>query len=100
MKKLKEFLRIFNIFELDFSSRSYKSPIIRMAVSILIIACICAFRLNVTITSIPLNVFLSILIFAVMIMCVLCFFIAMVECLQVGDNRKKDKARENNKRRF
>ena len=32
-------------------------------------------------------------ILAVMVLCILCFFIATVECLQVGDNRKKDKER-------
>jgi hypothetical protein len=31
------------------------------------------------------------------VLSILCFFIASVECLQVGDNRKKDKARANDK---
>jgi hypothetical protein len=30
-------------------------------------------------------------------MSILCFFIASVECLQVGDNRRKDKERANDK---
>lgn len=93
MKKFKDFFRMFNIFELDLSARSYKSPMIRIFVSLFILLGVLAFRLNVTITNLPLNIFLTVFLLAIMVMCILCFFIASVECLQVGDNRKKDKER-------
>ena len=94
MKKLKDFFRMFNIFELDLSARSYKSPLIRIFVSLLIIFLILAFRLNVTLTNPTVNILLSIFLLAIIVMCTLCFIIASVECLQVGDNKKKDKERE------
>lgn len=97
MKKLKDFFRMFNIFELDLSSRSYKSPLIRIFVSLLILLGVLAFRLNVTITDLALNLILTVILLAVMVLCILCFFIASVECLQVGDNRKKDKERDSYK---
>ncbi len=90
---MKKFLNFFNIFELNLNSKSYKSPVIRIIVSLLIIAAICVFRLNVTISNALLNIFLAIIILAVMIMSVLCLFVALVECLQVGDNRKNDKTK-------
>lgn len=94
MKKIKQFFNMFNIFELNLNSRSYKSPMIRILVSLLVMFAVCAFRLNVTITDVTTNIFLTVLLLAVMVMCILCFFVASVECLQVGDNRKKDKERE------
>lgn len=100
MNKLKNFIRMFNIFELNLNSRSYKSPIIRMAVSLLILLAVCAFRFNVTITDVIINIFLTLLILAIMIMCILCFFIAAVEALQVGDNRKKDKERQKDTKNY
>ena len=97
MKNFKKFLNFFNIFELDLSSRSYKSPLIRIFVSLLIMLAVCVFRLNVTITNLTVNIFLTIFLLLVMVLCILCFFIAAVECLQVGDNRKKDKERQERK---
>ncbi|MBO7195748.1 MAG: hypothetical protein J6V80_00250 [Clostridia bacterium] len=93
MEKLKKFLNMFNIFELNLSARSYKSGIIRIIVSLLIIFAVCLFRFSITITNAAVNIVVSLLLLAIMIMCILCFFIASVECLQVGDNRKKDKER-------
>lgn len=100
MKKLKDFFRMFNIFELNLNARSYKSAFIRMAVSIAILFGVCAFRFNVTITDVTVNIFLTIFILAIMVMCVLCFFIAAVESLQVGDNRKKDKERDESMKKY
>lgn len=94
MKKLKNFLNMFNIFELNLNSRSYKSGIIRIVVSLLIMLAVCALRLNITITNATLNIVISLILLAIIILCILCFFTASVECLQVGDNRKKDKERE------
>ena len=90
---MKKLLSYINIFELNLNSRSYKSAAIRIAVSLVVMFLVCFFRLNVTITSIPVNFVLTILLLAIMIISVLCFFVAAVECLQVGDNRKKDKER-------
>ena len=94
---MKEFLNYFNIFELNLTRRDYKSPIIRMVVSIALAMAVCLARLSVTITNTALNVIISLICIAVVVMSILCFFIASVECLQVGDNRKKDKARANDK---
>ncbi len=90
---MKKLLSYINIFELNLNSRSYKSAAVRIAVSLVVMFLVCFFRLNVTITSIPVNFVLTILLLAIMIISVLCFFVAAVECLQVGDNRKKDKER-------
>ncbi len=97
MKKIKQFLNMFNIFELNLNSRSYKSPLIRIFASLIVLLGVMAFRLNVTITNPTVNIFLTVFLLAVMVLCILCFFIASVECLQVGDNRKKDKEREKDK---
>ena len=97
MDKFKKFLSYFNFMELNLSSRSYKSGFIRMFVSLLIMFTILAIRFSITISNTALNIFLLFVILAVIIMCVLCFFTAAVECLQVGDNRKKDKERQNSK---
>lgn len=97
MDKFKKFLSYFNFMELNLSSRSYKSGFIRMFVSLLIMFTILAIRFSITINNAALNIFLLFVILAVIIMCVLCFFTAAVECLQVGDNRKKDKERQNSK---
>lgn len=90
---MKKFFNYFNIFELNLSSRTYKSGIIRILASALVMFLVCIFRLNITITDIGINIFLTIFLLAIMVMAVLCMFIAAVECLQVGDNRKKDKER-------
>ena len=94
---MKEFLNYFNIFELNLTRRDYKSPIIRMVISIALAMAVCLARLSVTISNTALNVIISLICIAVVVMSILCFFIASVECLQVGDNRKKDKARANDK---
>ena len=93
MSKLKNFFDMFNIFELNLSARSYKSGIIRIFVSLAIMLAICLFRFNITITNAAVNIIVSLLLLAMMILCILCFFVASVECLQVGDNRKKDRER-------
>jgi hypothetical protein len=58
---------------------------------------VCVFRLSVTITNPVVNILVSLLVFAIMVLAILCFFVAAVECLQVGDNIKKHKERENYK---
>ena len=90
---MKKFFKMFNIFELNLSQTSYKSPIIRIAVSLLIMIGLVLLRLSITIPNIVLNMVVSALILIVIIMSVLCFFIAAVECLQVGENREKKKRR-------
>ena len=82
-----------NFFELNLSARSYKSAFIRILVSLLIMFIVCVIRFNVTLSNPAVNIIVTLLMLAIMICCILCFFIAAVECLQVGDNRKKDKAR-------
>jgi hypothetical protein len=99
MKKIKNFFKMFDFMELNLNSRSYKSGFIRMAVSLLVIFAVCAIRLNITIANVALNIVLTLVSLAIVIMSVLCFFVAAVECLQVGDNRKKDKIRENLEKR-
>lgn len=91
---MRKFLSYFNMFEINLSSRSYKSGLIRIFCSALVMFLVCLFRFNVTITNVTVNIFLTIIILAIMVLSILCLFIAAVECLQVGDNRKKDKARE------
>ena len=86
-----------NLFELDLNSRSYKSSFIRMLVSLLVLLGISLLRVNITLTNPALNIILSFLMLAIMIICILIFFIAAVESLQVGNNRKKDKARGEDK---
>lgn len=91
---MKKFLNYFNIFELNLYSRSYKSALIRIGISILVMLVVCVFRLNVTIANPVLNILTSLLVFAIMVFAILCFFVAAVECLQVGDNIKKYNERE------
>ena len=90
---MKKFLNMFNIFELNLSQTSYKSPVIRIVVSLLIMIGLVLLRLSVTIPNVVLNMVISALILIIIIMSVLCFFIAAVECLQVGENREKKKKR-------
>ena len=90
---MKKFLSYFNLFELNLNSRSYKSGLIRIGVSAVVMLVVCLVRLNLTLTNPVVNVLVSLLTIVVMVMAILCLFIAAVECLQVGDNRKKDKAR-------
>lgn len=90
---MKKLLSYINIFELDLNSRSYKSGLIRIAVSLLVMAAVCVFRFNVTIQTPWINLSLSALLIIIIVLAILCLFNATVECLQVGDNRKKDKNR-------
>ena len=94
---MRKFLRYFNIFELDLTVKSYKSPAIRIASSILAMLVVCLLRFNVTIKNPTLNILISLLVLVILIMSILCLFIASVECLQVGQNKKIAKARENDK---
>lgn len=97
MDKFKKFLSYFNFMELNLSSRSYKSGLIRIFVSLFIVFIVLAIRFSITISNDALNLFILFLILAVIVLCILCFFTAAVECLQVSDNRKKDKERQNSK---
>ena len=94
MNLFKKFFRMINLFELDLSSRSYKSSLIRICVSLLVLLGVSLLRVNIKITNPALNITLSLLMLAVMVICIMIFFIASVEALQVGNNRKKDKARD------
>jgi hypothetical protein len=94
---MKEFLNYFNMFELNLTRRDYKSPLIRIFVSALVAMAVAVFRLNITLTNVAINAIVSLICIGIVVMSILCFFIASVECLQVGDNRKKDKARANDK---
>ncbi len=96
---MKKFLKFFNIFELNLNEKSYKSPLIRIFASLAIMFAVCIFRLNITITSVALNIFLTVLLLAIMVMSILCFFIASVEALQVGENKRIAKAREQDKKK-
>ena len=91
--KFRKFLDMFNIFELNLSQRSYKSPLFRIFGSLLTMLVVCTVRFSITIPNPVLNIAVSLPMLAIMILSILCLFIASVECLQVGDNRKKDKAR-------
>lgn len=97
---MRKFISYFNLFDLDLNGRSYKSPMIRIGASVLVMLIVCLARLNVTITDPAVSFIVTVLILAVMILSILCLFIAAVECLQVGDNRKKDKARAEEAERF
>lgn len=88
---MKKFLGYFNFWKLDLYSKSYKSGIIRIFGSALVMLIVMLVRTNLTITNIPLNIFVLLISIAVMIMATLCFFVAAAECLQVGENRRKDK---------
>lgn len=90
---MKKFMKYFNIFELDLHSKSYKSAIIRITVSLIIMLATCLFRFNVTISNAILNIVSGIVLLAVTVLSILCLFVAAVECLQIADNRKNDKNR-------
>ena len=94
---MKKFLSFFNFFELNLTRRDYKSPLIHIGVSLLVALVVCIFRVGITLTNPVVNVVVSLICIAVVVMAILCFFIAAVEALQVGDNRKKDKARAKDK---
>ena len=96
---MKKFLSYFSIFDLNLNARSYKSAAIRIAAAILVMLVVCVLRLSINITNPVVSFISTIVILVVMVLSILCLFNAAVECLQVGDNRKKDKARaEMNKR--
>lgn len=90
---MKEFLKLFSVFDINLNRTSYKSPLIRVIVSLIIMFGTVIFRLNVTIKNPILNIVLAIILLAVVVLSVLCFFVAAVECLQVSDNRKNMKKR-------
>lgn len=94
---MKKFLSYFNIFELNLTSTSYKSGLIRIFASVLVMMIVCIFRFSVTLSNPVVNIIVSLLVMAIMVLSVMCLFVASVECLQVGDNIKKCKARENDK---
>lgn len=94
---MKKFLRYFNFMEPDLTLRSYKSPIIRILVSALVMFIVCAFRFSITIPQVALNIIVSVLVFGLFILAFLCFAVASVEALQVSDNKRKDKERSNDK---
>ena len=97
MKRFRKFLSYFNMFELDLNARSYKSPLLRIFISLAVVFVILAVRLSITIENPTVNIISFLVMLAVIILCILCFFIAAVECLQVGDNKKKDIERANSK---
>ncbi|MBQ7325988.1 MAG: hypothetical protein IJW93_00740 [Clostridia bacterium] len=94
---MKKFLRYFNFMEPDLTLRSYKSPIIRILISALVMMVVCVFRFSITIPQVALNIIVSILVFGIFILAFLCFAVAAVEALQVGENKRKDKERANDK---
>ena len=94
---MKKFFSYFNFMELNLSRRDYKSPLIRIFASILVAMAVALLRLGITLTNPIVNIIVSLLCIAIFVIAILCFFIASIECLQVGDNRKKDKAREQDK---
>ena len=86
---MKKFLAYFNIFDLNLSSRSYKSGLIRIGVSAIAMLILSLFRLSITLTNPIINLIISILVIGGMVLSILCLFVAAVECLQVSENRKK-----------
>ncbi len=94
---MKQFLQYFNFFDPNLTLRSYKSPIIRIIVSAIVMAALVIFRLSVTIQNMAINIIVSLLCLAIISLAVLCFFVAAVEALQVGENKRKDKERANSK---
>ena len=94
MNKFKKFLNYFSIFELNLYQKSYKSPLIRIFASLAVMLVICLIRLNISIENVVINIVSLLFIVFIMIMAILCFFIAAVECLQVGHNKKIQKERD------
>jgi hypothetical protein len=88
---MKKFLSYFNIFDLNLSSRSYKSGLIRIGVSAIAMLILSLFRLSITLTNPIINLIISILVIGGMVLSILCLFVAAVECLQVSENRKNNK---------
>lgn len=94
MKKSNIFSKLFNIFEIDLYSRSYKSAAIRIGASLSVMLIVCLIRFSISIPNPIVNLIVSGIVLVIMILAILCFFIATVECLQVGDNIKKDKQKK------
>ena len=94
MKKFKNFLNYFNLFELNLYQKSYKSPLIRIFGSLAVMLVVCAIRLSIKITNIPLTILVTAVMLGIMVLAIICFFIAAVECLQVGHNKKIQKERD------
>ena len=88
---MKKFLAYFNIFDLNLSSKSYKSGLIRIGVSAIAMLILSLFRLSITLTNPIINLIISILVIGGMVLSILCLFVAAVECLQVSENRKNNK---------
>ena len=88
---MKKFLSYLNFWKLDLYSRSYTSGIIRIFGSALVMLIVMLVRSNLTISNIPLNLFVLFISIVIIVLATLCFFTAAVECLQVGENRRKDK---------
>ena len=88
---MKNFLGYLNFWKLDLNSKSYKSGIIRIFGSAFVMLIVMLVRMNLTIANMPLNLLVTLLSLAMIIAATLCFFVAAAECLQVGENRRRDK---------
>ncbi len=77
-----------SLFELNLYRKSFKVPLMKIIGSALVLLIVSVFRLSVTITNLPLNLFVSFICIALVIMAILCLFIAAVEALQVSQNKK------------
>ena len=88
---MKKFLSYFNIFDLNLSSRSYKSGLIRIGVSAIIMLLLCIFRLSLTLSDGFINLIVSLFVIGGMVLSILCLFVASAECLQVSENLKRDR---------
>lgn len=91
MKKENKFTKFINIFKLHLDATSYKSPALRIVFSLLTMFFACLFRINITIENALLNFLLFALLLAIIIPSVLIFFVAVAECLQVGENLRHKK---------
>ena len=91
---MKNFLSHINIFSLDLNSRSYKSGLIRIFLSVAVMIAACLIRFNLTLTDPLVNLAVSLPVIVIIILSILCLFVGAAECLQVSDNIKKDKERE------
>ena len=88
---MKKILSYFNIFDLNLSSRSYKSGLIRIVVSAIAMLVLCLFRLGITLDNVLINFAVSFFVIVGMVLAILCLFVAAAECLQVSENRKRDR---------
>ena len=88
---MKKFISYFNIFDLNLRSRSYKSGLIRIGVSAIAMLLLCILRLGITLENILINFLISFLVIVGMVLAILCLFVAAADCLQVSENRKRDR---------